>query len=98
VRDPEVADRLDALVDPLSRGYPESPLRWTSKSTRQLAATLTREGHSISHETVAQVLRNMGCGLQANRKLEEGRTIRIETRSSSSLTTKSGRRSPRSGR
>ena len=72
LRDPDMADRLDALVEPLSRGDPESPLRWTSKSTRMLAAALTGEGHRISHETVAQVLRSMGYSLQANRKLEEG--------------------------
>jgi hypothetical protein len=72
LHDPDLADRLDALVEPLSRGDPESPLRWTSKSTRALAAALTQEGHAISHETVAQMLRSMGYSLQANRKLEEG--------------------------
>ena len=70
--DPELPDRLEALVDPLTRGDPESPLRWTIKSTRVLAAELTDEGHPISHETVAQVLRNMDYSLQANRKTEEG--------------------------
>jgi hypothetical protein len=70
--DPELPDRLEALVDPLTRGDPESPLRWTIKSTRVLAAALTAEGHPISHETVAQVLRNMDYSLQANRKTEEG--------------------------
>ncbi len=70
--DPDLPERLDALVDPLSRGDPESPLRWTSKSTRGLAAELTAEGHSVSHETVAQLLRSMGYSLQANRKTEEG--------------------------
>ena len=72
LHDPDVADRLDALVEPLSRGDPESPLRWTSKSTRTLAATLKQEGHAISHETVAQMLRGMGYSLEANRKVEEG--------------------------
>ncbi len=72
VVDPEVPDRLEALVEPVTRGDPQSPLRWTLKSTRVLAAALTAEGHPISHETVAQILRNMGYGLQANRKTEEG--------------------------
>jgi hypothetical protein len=72
LRDPALADRLDALVDPLSRGDPESQLRWTSKSTRMLAAALTMEGHPVSHVTVAEMLRSMGYSLQANRKLEEG--------------------------
>lgn len=70
--DPELAERLDALVEPGTRGDPETPLRWTSKSTRVLAAQLTAEGHPVSHETVAQMLRGMGFSLQANRKLEEG--------------------------
>lgn len=72
VVDPAVADRLDALVEPASRGDPESPLRWTSKSTRRLAAALTRDGHAVSHTTVAHMLHSMGYSLQANRKLEEG--------------------------
>ena len=70
--DPELPERLDALVEPLARGDPESPLRWTSKSTRALAAELTAEGHRISHETVAQLLRHMNYSLQGNRKAEEG--------------------------
>ena len=70
--DPALADRLDALVDPETRGDPESPLRWTSKSTRVLAAQLTAEGHAVSHETVAQMLRGMGFSLQAARKTDEG--------------------------
>jgi hypothetical protein len=73
VRDPELPDRLDALVEPLSRGDPESPLRWTSKSTRALAAELTARGHPIGHETVAQLLRSLEYSLQATRKMEEGR-------------------------
>jgi hypothetical protein len=72
VSDPELADQLDALVEPLSRGDPESPLQWTSKSTRALAAELTAEGHPVSHETVAQLLRHMEYSLQGTRKMEEG--------------------------
>jgi transposase len=70
-RDPELPERLDALVEPLSRGDPESPLRWTSKSTRALAEELTTTGHPISHETVAQLLRSLDYSLQSTRKAEE---------------------------
>jgi len=70
--DPELPVALEALVDPLSRGDPESPLRWTLKSTRALARTLTVSGHRISHERVAQLLRELGYSLQSNRKGEEG--------------------------
>ena len=70
--DPELPSTLEGLVDPLSRGDPESPLRWTSKSTRTLAAELTAQGHPISHEKVAQLLRAMDYSLQSNRKTEEG--------------------------
>ena len=72
VVDPALPDRLDALVDPLARGDPQSPLRWTTKSTRVLAAALTAEGHPISHERVAQMLRHLEYSLQGNRKTEEG--------------------------
>jgi hypothetical protein len=72
VSDPELPDRLDALVEPLSRGDPQSPLRWTSKGTRILAAELTADGHPISHQTVAQVLRHLNYSLQGTRKTEEG--------------------------
>ena len=63
---------LDALIDPVTRGDPESPLRWTCKSTRRLATELTRQGHPISDRTVAAVLVEMGYSLQANRKTREG--------------------------
>jgi hypothetical protein len=71
-RDPDLPSRLEALVEPLTRGDPESPLRWTSKSTRALAAELAAQHHRISHEKVAQLLRQMGYSLQGNRKTEEG--------------------------
>ena len=64
---------LDRLVDPQTRGDPESPLRWTCKSTRNLAAQLTRDKHPISHVKVAQLLHEQGYSLQGNRKTEEGR-------------------------
>ena len=72
VRDPDLPRRLEALVEPLARGDPESPLRWTSKGTRRLAAELAAQHHPISHEKVAQLLRQLNYSLQANRKLEEG--------------------------
>jgi hypothetical protein len=72
VTDPELPERLDALVEPLSRGDPEPPLRWTSKGTRVLAAELTADGHPISHQTVAEMLRNLNYSLQGTRKTEEG--------------------------
>ena len=70
--DPGLLGRLEELVDPLSRGDPQSPLRWTVKSTRVLASELTASGRSISHEKVAQLLRQMDFSLQSNRKIEEG--------------------------
>jgi hypothetical protein len=72
MRDPRLTEVLDVLVEPLSRGDPESPLRWTCKSTRLLADELTGRQHPISHEKVAQLLRDMGYSLQGNRKTEEG--------------------------
>lgn len=70
--DPQLPELLEALVEPLSRGDPESPLRWTCKSTRTLAKELARRRHSVSHEKVAQMLREMDYSLQGNRKTEEG--------------------------
>jgi len=71
--DPGLAQALDALVDPVTRGDPESPLRWTCKSTRQLAAALTAAGHRVSDRTVARLLHQSGYSLQANSKTAEGR-------------------------
>ena len=72
VRDPKLPGLLESLVEPLTRGDPESPLRWTCKSTRTLAQELTGRQHPISHEKVAQLLRDMDYSLQGNRKTEEG--------------------------
>jgi AcrR family transcriptional regulator len=71
-RDPELLAALDALIEPDTRGDPESPLRWTCKSTRQLAAALTAQGHPVSHSTVADLLRAADYSLQAPRKTLEG--------------------------
>jgi transposase len=71
-REPAILEALEALVEPLTRGDPMSPLRWTCKSTRQLAAALTQQGYSISHPTVATLLHALGYSLQANVKTLEG--------------------------
>lgn len=63
---------LEALIEPTTRGDPESPLRWTCKSTRRLADELTRQRHPVSVNTVASLLRQAGYSLQANRKKREG--------------------------
>ena len=72
VSDSELLERLDALVEPLSRGDPESPLRWTSKSTRTLARELTVQEHPVSHVTVGQLLHVLDYSLQGTRKSQEG--------------------------
>ena len=72
-KDPGLVSALDALVDPVTRGDPESPLRWTCKSTRQLATALTAQGHPVSERTVAGLLHDAGYSLQANAKTTEGR-------------------------
>src|SRR6266446_1439315 len=71
-QDPTLVTDLEALVDPTTRGDPRSPLRWTCKSTRALAEALRRQGHTISHQTVAVLLGCLGYSLQANRKTREG--------------------------
>jgi transposase len=63
---------LEALVDPVTRGDPQSPLRWTCKSTRRLAAELQAMGHTVGIRTVARLLRGLDYSLQANRKTKEG--------------------------
>ena len=63
---------LEQLVEPLSRGDPESPLRWTCKSVRKLADELNHQGHQVSHGLVANLLKELGYSLQANRKTREG--------------------------
>ncbi len=71
-RDLTLRQDLEALIEPTSRGDPESPLRWTCKSVRRLAAELQRKGHAVSHQTVSELLHDMGYSLQANRKVLEG--------------------------
>ena len=71
-RDATLRSDLEALIEPTSRGDPESPLRWTCKSIRRLAEELTHKGHKTSHRMVAELLHEMGYSLQANRKVLEG--------------------------
>ena len=70
--DPHLSEELDRLVAPLTRGDPQSPLRWTCKSTSHLAQELTGQGHPISARAVAQLLNADGYSLQSNRKTLEG--------------------------
>jgi len=72
VLNPSLKDALERLVEPVTRGDPESPLRWTSKSTRLLARELKADGYSVSHVLVADLLHEMEYSLQANRKTMEG--------------------------
>jgi hypothetical protein len=71
--DPGLVPALLALVEPDERGDPVSPLRWTTKSTRKLAAELAGQGHAVSADTVAGLLRGQGFSLQGNAKVIEGR-------------------------
>ena len=72
--DPALVAALESLVDPATRGDPMSPLRWTSKSTRTLAAELAGQGHAVGERTVAKLLHEAGYSLQAARKTREGGT------------------------
>lgn len=71
-QDPTLKADLEQLIDPVTRGDPESPLRWTCKSTRQLADALHEMGHRTSHRMVGELLRDLGYRLQSNRKTLEG--------------------------
>lgn len=71
-KDPTLRNDLERLVEPVTRGDPESPLRWTCKSVRRLAQELKTMGHQTSHRMVAELLHEQGYSLQANRKTLEG--------------------------
>ena len=73
-KDPSLVADLERLVEPLTRGDPESSLRWTCKSVRNLADELKRQGHKISYPVVAELLHELGYSLQSNRKTKEGST------------------------
>ncbi len=71
-REPGLSEALDALIDPVTRGDPESPLRWTSKSAAKLAQALGEMGHQVVDRTVLRLLKAKGYSLQANKKTREG--------------------------
>jgi hypothetical protein len=71
--DPKLIADLDGLVEPTTRGEPDSPLRWTCKSAEELARALREMGHQVSGRTVIRLLHEMGYSLQANVKLKEGK-------------------------
>ena len=73
-KDPALKAELEQLIEPVTRGDPESTLRWTCKSVRRLAEELNRLGHRTSHRMVAALLHEMDYSLQANRKTMEGRS------------------------
>jgi len=72
-KDPNVIKDLDTMIDPLTRGDPESPLRWTCKSTYKLAEALQLKGYEVSQKTVYSLLQKMGYSMQSNRKKMEGK-------------------------
>ena len=72
VRDPGLQAALEQLIEPVTRGDPRSPLRWTCKSTTRLAGELTVQGHPVSASTVGRLLIAAGYSLQSNRKTKEG--------------------------
>jgi hypothetical protein len=72
VADPELVEVLDGLIEPETRGDPESPLRWTTRSTRHLAGELSGMGHCVGHDVVAKILHSLRYSLQGTRKKLEG--------------------------
>jgi hypothetical protein len=77
-KDPTLLKDLDRMVDPLTRGDPESPLRWTCKSVRRLAEELQQKGHAVSYQTVAELLHLMDYSLQANQSRHADRDEQFE--------------------
>jgi hypothetical protein len=71
-KNPRLKEDLECLLEPDTRGDPQSPLLWTCKSVRKLSAELNRMGHKASHNLVAELLKDMGYSLQANQKTLEG--------------------------
>ena len=72
LKDPQLLVDLEKLLEPVTRGDPQSPLRWTCKSVRNLADELRAQGHEVSHMLVAELLHEQKYSLQANRKTKEG--------------------------
>ena len=71
-KDQTLMDDLESLIEPVTRGDPESPLRWSCKSTRKLAEELNNTGHDVSHVTISTLLSELGYSLQGNKKTIEG--------------------------
>ena len=72
-KEPELLEAWEGLVEPTTRGDPQSPLKWTCKSTRELSRELKKRGYTVSHSTVARLLKDVGYSLQSNRKTIEGK-------------------------
>jgi len=72
-QNPDLVKKIEDLVDPVTRGDPESPLRWTCKSVRNVEKGLLKAGYSVSYRTVARILNEQEYSLQANRKTSEGK-------------------------
>jgi transposase len=73
-KDASLQEDLERWVEPMTRGDPQSPLRWTCKSVRRLAKELQQRGHQVSYQVVSELLHELGYSLQANRKTREGGT------------------------
>ena len=71
-KDNKILADLTALIDPYTRGDPDSPLLWTTKSLRNLASAMKNKGHNVSFRTIGSLLKNLGYSLQSNRKTHEG--------------------------
>jgi transposase len=71
-KDPTLLRDLDAMIEPATRGNPENPLRWSSKSTLKLAEELNKQGHKITHSTVHSILKSQGFSLKGNKKTNQG--------------------------
>ncbi len=69
---PEIKELLEEIIEPETRGDPESPLRWTCKSVRNIAELLNEEGYGVSYQTVASILHELEFSLQGNKKTKEG--------------------------
>jgi len=71
---PNILDAIESIVDPTSRGDPESPLRWSSKSVRKICKQLNTQNYKISFKSVSSLLKKLGYSLQANKKTKEGKS------------------------
>ena len=74
-KNPGIIKAIESLVEPSAKGDPMTPLRWVSKSLRNLSMELKKMGYDVSHETIASLLRDAGYSLQLNRKAREGKSV-----------------------